>query len=44
MKITFIKDHLDHKKSDSVEVTNERARYLINVGVAKKTEFKTKKQ
>jgi len=36
MKITFLKDHLEYKKDDTVDVTTERGNYLISCGVAKK--------
>ena len=43
MKITFLKDHLDYEKGDSVEVDASRANYFISCKIAKKTELKTKK-
>jgi len=41
MKITFLKDHLEHKKYDTIEVTNERGNYFISTKVA--VESKPKK-
>jgi len=35
MKVKFLKNHLDNKKGDIAEVETQRARYFINVGVAK---------
>jgi len=43
MKIKFIKQHLENKKDSVIEVTTERGRYLINVGVAVKNIVKDKK-
>ena len=43
MKITFLKDHLDYRIGDSVEVEIDQANYFISCQVAKKTELKTKK-
>lgn len=33
-KIKFLKDHLDNKEKEIAEATDERANYLVNVGVA----------
>lgn len=35
MKITLLKDHLDDKKGETIEVTAERGNYLARVGVGK---------
>jgi len=42
MKITFLKDHLDHTAGDSIEVTEERGGYLVRVGVAGESKKQTK--
>lgn len=36
MKVKLQRDHLDHKKGETVDVTPERAKYWELVGVAKK--------
>jgi hypothetical protein len=35
--VTFLKDHLDKKGGDSIEVSDERAHYFERTGVAKET-------
>lgn len=42
MKVKFLKDHLDNKKGDAIEVTEERANYFNRVGVAEKTDAASK--
>lgn len=34
MEITFLKDHLNNKAGDTVNVSNERGNYLIRTGAA----------
>jgi hypothetical protein len=41
MKIKLLKDHLDNKKEDVIDVTEQRGQYLIRVGVGIKSEPKT---
>ena len=36
MKVQFLKDHLDNKAGDVVEVTEDRANYFIMNNVAEK--------
>lgn len=36
MKVILLKNHLDNKEGDFIEVTDKRAEYLIRTGVAKK--------
>lgn len=35
MEITFLKDHLNNKKDDIINVSNKRAEYFIKTKVAK---------
>ncbi len=52
MKIQFLKDHLDNKDGDKVDVSDDLANYLIRMGAAKemkkekveKTKTKEKKE
>ena len=44
MKVKLLKDHLDLKKGQIIEVTPERADYFQLVGVALKTGNKAKKK
>lgn len=44
MKIIFLKNHLDHKKDSVIEVTDDRANYLIRTKVAVKQVLKDKKK
>jgi hypothetical protein len=40
MKVKFLKDHLDNKKGDSIDVHEDRANYWERTGVAEKIEKK----
>lgn len=43
MKVKMLKDHLEFKKGDIVDVTDERGKYWISTGIAQKTKkVKTK--
>lgn len=35
MKVKLLKDHIDHKKGDEIEVTPERANYFKLIGLVK---------
>ncbi len=35
VKVKFLKDHLDNKKGDVIEVTKEMANYFVVTGIAK---------
>lgn len=37
MKVILLKDFLDSKEGEAIEVTEQRAIYLVRVGVAKNT-------
>jgi len=37
-KVKFLKDHLDNKANQSVEITDEQANYFERTGVAVKEE------
>jgi hypothetical protein len=41
MKVKFLKDHLDNKQGDTIDVHEDRANYWERTGVAEKTEKKT---
>jgi hypothetical protein len=40
MKVKFLKDHLDNKKGDTIEVDADRANYWELTGVAEKADKK----
>jgi hypothetical protein len=40
MKVKFLKDHLDNKQGDTIDVHEDRANYWERTGVAEKTEKK----
>lgn len=44
MKITLLKNHLNHTAGDTIEVTEERGNYLVCVGKAEAGETEPKQQ
>ena len=40
MKITLLKNHLDHTAGDTIDVTEQRGKYLIRTGVGKEKTIK----
>ncbi len=44
MKIEYLKDHVENKQGDKVDVDEDLARYLIAVGAAKEAKKEVKKE
>lgn len=45
MKVILLKNHLDNQEGETIDVTEQRAIYLVRVGVAKQViERKNKKR
>lgn len=42
MKVTLLRDHLEHKKGDKIEVTEERKKYWQNIGLVAEEEKEKK--